>query len=107
MGGFAFDTSDAERPVLPGGRVRLTITPDGLMWLAEHDLSLIPDISKKEIEDKSKANGLAKAIVCVQAFWFCIQCLARLSQGLPITLLELNTFIHALCALLIILALVG
>ena len=35
------------------------------------------------------------------ATWFCVQCLTRLAQGLPISLLELNTFGHALCALLI------
>ena len=35
------------------------------------------------------------------ATWFCIQCLCRLFQGLPISLLELNTFGHAACALLI------
>jgi hypothetical protein len=75
--------------------------PTGLRLLANVDFNLIPDISKEEISDKSKANGLAKSIVCVQAFWFCVQCITRLSQGLPITLLELNTFVHALCALLI------
>jgi hypothetical protein len=101
MGGFAVDQHDAEEPYFPKSLSRLTILPAGLRLLANVDFSLIPDISKEEISDKSKANGLAKSIVCVQAFWFCVQCITRLSQGLPITLLELNTFVHALCALLI------
>jgi hypothetical protein len=101
MGGFAVDQHDAEEPYFPKSLSRLTILPAGLRLLANVDFNLIPDISKEEISDKSKANGLAKSIVCVQAFWFCVQCITRLSQGLPITLLELNTFVHALCALLI------
>jgi hypothetical protein len=59
------------------------------------------NISKKDLQDKSKANGLAKSLVCFQAFWFCVQCLARVAQALPVTLLELNTFAHSTCALLI------
>jgi hypothetical protein len=35
------------------------------------------------------------------ATWFCAQCLARLGQRVGISLLELNTLGHALCALLI------
>jgi len=101
MGGFAVDQRNAEEPYFPRSLSRLTILPTGLRLLANVDLNLIPDISKEEISDKSKANGLAKTVVCVQAFWFCVQCITRLSQGLPITLLELNTFVHALCALLI------
>lgn len=36
-----------------------------------------------------------------EAGWFCIQCLGRLTQGLAISFLELNTFGHALCTLFI------
>lgn len=35
------------------------------------------------------------------ASWFCIQCLARFFQGLSISLLEVNTFGHAICTLFI------
>jgi hypothetical protein len=59
------------------------------------------NISKKDLQDKSKANGLAKSLVCLQAAWFCVQCLARVAQALPVTLLELNTFAHSTCALLV------
>ena len=37
----------------------------------------------------------------MQATWFCIQCITRLTGSLSISLLELNTFAHALCTLLI------
>ena len=65
MGGFAVDQHGAEEPYFPKGLSRLTLSPAGLRLLADVDFSLIPDISKEEISDKSKANGLAKLIVCV------------------------------------------
>ena len=37
----------------------------------------LPNLSEAEIRSKSKANGLAKTIVCVQALWFIAQCLTR------------------------------
>ena len=40
-------------------------------------------------------------LTSVTATWFCAQCLARLGQRLGISLLELNTLGHALCAFLI------
>lgn len=63
--------------------------------------SLVPYISEESIRDKSKASGLAKALVCLQTIWFCFQCITRLAFHLPICLLELNTFAHAICTLFI------
>ncbi|KAK3385864.1 hypothetical protein B0H63DRAFT_523179 [Podospora didyma] len=57
------------------------------------------NISKEDILDKSKRDDIAKTIVCIQTIWFCLQCITRI--GLPITLLEFNTFEHAVCTLLI------
>ena len=101
MGGFAFDTDDSEQKFMPGSRTRLTLTTRALRFLAKHRPDLIPDLSTEEIEDKSKASGLAKTLVCLQASWFCIQCINRLIARLSISLLELNTFGHAICTLLI------
>ena len=36
-----------------------------------------------------------------EAIWFCIQCLSRVGQGLAISLLEFNTFGHAICTILV------
>ena len=101
MGGFAFDTSDAEPNFLPNHRSRLCISVCGLIYIAKKAPELIPDIAEKQIKDKSKADSLSKFIVCLQALWFCVQCITRVSQRKAISLLELNTFVHALCALLI------
>ena len=101
MGGFAFDSSDASEPFLPDSRTRAALTADGLRFLLDHEPDLLPSISKEEIEDKSKADGLKKFLVCVQAGWFCASCVSRLASSLPISLLELNAMGHAACALLI------
>jgi hypothetical protein len=61
---------------------------DGLWW----------DVDPATIQDKSKADNLAKILVVLQLSWMCIQCIARSASGLPMTLLELHTFIHAICA---------
>ena len=101
MGGFAMGNSVAESHFLPAGRTRMILTLDGLRYLARKDSSLVPDLSRAQIEDKSKASNFAKTLVCLQASWFCIQCLSRFGQRLPISLLEINTFAHALCTLII------
>ena len=102
MGGFAFDTSrfPSDGP-LDGHREWITLSPKGLTFLAKNEPDLISNISKQQIEDKSKASDLVKAFAGVQILWFCAQVTTRLASALPITLLELNTFAHCLCALLI------
>lgn len=102
MGGFAFDTS--KHPVierlLHKGHKRATLSQLLLVDLANYMPSLIPDISEAVIKDKSKASKITKTLVCMQATWFCAQCIDRLAAGLLVSLLELNTFGHCLCALL-------
>ncbi|KAF8534253.1 hypothetical protein BDD12DRAFT_431533 [Trichophaea hybrida] len=46
------------------------------------------------IDDKSKADQVAKLLTCFQARWMILQCSARHFQKLPITFLELNTVLH-------------
>lgn len=103
MGGFAFDSSTSPRTFLPPGISHLKVNSDSIALLASVEPKLIPNISAEEITDKSKANSLAKAIVCVQASWFLVQCISRIGQGIGISLLELNTFAHAVSAVLVFL----
>lgn len=77
---------------------RLTLTPEGILRLAQVDL--LPRISKEDVEDRSRADAFAKIVVCTQAVWFIIQCFARVSTKLPLTLLELHTMTHIACALI-------
>ena len=102
MGGFVFelDSTVASALCLPDVEPhRLTITPCGLTVLAQ--CGLLPAISEKDIRDKSKADGLAKTIVCLQAGWMVLQTIVRIAYGLPVSLLEVNAIGHVVCAVLI------
>jgi hypothetical protein len=102
MGGFVFhnysDIPDASGFTLPRNRDRLTLTPLAIQFLAGNEPDLIPDISEAHIKDKSKSTWLTKSLVLAQALWFCLQVITRLAQGLPITVLELNTLAHVFYA---------
>lgn len=82
----------------------LTLSPDGIRLLAElgHLNLLLRHAS--DIEDKNKANSFQKLLVVVQLFWMVLQCIVRKTQKLPISLLEIHTFVHAAFALLMYIA---
>jgi hypothetical protein len=103
MGGLAFeDIAVEELQFMPGDRSRMTLTRESVYWMAEHRPHLLPDVSRKHIEDKSKSGGMGKFLTCWQATYFCAQCVFRLSRQYSISLLELNVFAHALCALMLL-----
>ncbi|KAL6717240.1 hypothetical protein ACLMJK_005155 [Lecanora helva] len=103
MGGFTFSlndlTTDTGASILKTDCKRLTLTAQGVALLA--DCNLLPNIEKGDLDDKSKADGLSKFITCVQAAWLLLQIIGRLVLHLQITLLEINTLGHVLCALII------
>ncbi|KAL8790063.1 MAG: hypothetical protein Q9213_000765 [Squamulea squamosa] len=101
MGGFAFSTEKLDQNILPSPHTRATLTPAGVIFLLSQEPNILPYLSPEQIKDKSKADGLKKTLVCAQATWFCVQCIARTSESLPLSLLELNTVAHALCTLVI------
>ena len=83
MGGIAF-TIPANLPeskrFLPSNTSETWfVSLDGIHFFLKHKSgsNVIPDLSEEEIQSKSKANGLAKSLVCVQALWFIAQCLTR------------------------------
>lgn len=76
---------------------RCTLTPRGILRLAE--LGKLPkSYTSKTVKDKSKASFLAKFLVCFQAVWIIIQVGGRYIADLPVTLLELYTVLHTMCA---------
>lgn len=77
---------------------RLTITPAGALELAR--LRLLEPVPAEVIDDKTKADPITKLLVCIQAGWFIIQSVARVSQGLPLTLIEIHVLTHVSVALL-------
>jgi hypothetical protein len=98
MGGFVFDLDAAFASTLQtskSGPQRLTLTRRGIAQLA--NCGLVPDISRKEIDDKSKADGIAKTLVYLQAGWMLLQVVARTVHAPPITLPEVNTIGYVFC----------
>lgn len=102
MGGFVFDLEEdcpAERDTFTPKHSRLTVTPRGMALLAR--CGFLPKISKEDILDKSKSDNLSKVISVVQALWMLAQIVGRLITDLPVTLLEVNTLAHIMCAMII------
>jgi hypothetical protein len=104
MGGYAFDPAGYADTTFTSDRSRKTLTSQALRIVAQVAPGTIPDPYKEWILDKSKASELVKALASLQAIWFICQVVGRLATGNPISLLELNFALHALCCLLIYMA---
>ena len=81
MGGIAFEISESEsEKFLPSKTKEVWFIGGSAIYnltRLESGREIIPDLSEERIKSKSKANGLAKALVCIQALWFIAQCLTR------------------------------
>ena len=92
MGGFVLDVSP-----LHDYHGTMTLTHHAVLELAKDGLFL--PMKKQSIRDKSKADFLAKGLVLCQVSFLIIQLIARKLQNLPVTLLEIHTSVHVVCAL--------
>ncbi len=84
MGGFAVpigeNLPEHDHFVPPSSRRTWFVSKVGVPFLEEvfgADKQDIHNLKLEEIEAKSKANGLAKALVCFQALWFIATCVTR------------------------------
>jgi hypothetical protein len=91
-GGCVYASKTGEQRVLRG---------NAIANLAVFEPRSLLQLQRVVLQHPGKANAIGKAITCVQAFWFCSQCIARLSGNLAVSLLELNTFAHCISTLLI------
>jgi hypothetical protein len=98
MGGFLIDFGDKDIQ-LSKHAIRLVRSVPSIKFIAKYAPETFRRISKFAIQDKSKANGVVKFLACFQASWFCAQCINRSVERLSISLLELNTTVHTVCAL--------
>ncbi|KAF7971482.1 hypothetical protein HWV62_21004 [Athelia sp. TMB] len=57
------------------------------------DGKLVPPTTEA-LSDRSKGDVLSKGIAILQTIWFVVQCIARLSEHLPITNLEVMTLAY-------------
>ena len=97
MGGLTVDVSDMHNVIKT-----VTLSPHGVLNMARLSPSGWKrfDVSDITIQDKSKADTLAKVLVVLQVSWLFLQCVARASRSMPLTILEVHTLVHAVCAML-------
>ena len=58
-----------------------------------------PKLSTADLEDRSKGDVFVQGAAIVQLTWLVIQMIARGSEGLAISLLEITTLASAVCAI--------
>ncbi|KAH7130723.1 hypothetical protein B0J11DRAFT_259756 [Dendryphion nanum] len=90
MGGFELETLD---------RDPFPITAKQVTWLIENGFVDLPNITQKEIWDKSNADKFSKFLACFQTGFITIEAIVRTAHGLPISPLELCTIALALTSL--------
>jgi hypothetical protein len=73
------------------GEPTAVLDPDILPHLVRMGFIEIPTITEAEIKDRSKGDVMSKCVAILQLVWFIIQFIARYAQGLPVTLLEIDT----------------
>ena len=81
------------------GRTLLSL--DDIEQLVRNKEIEYPIVAREEIQDKSKGDAVTKALVVLQTTWFLLQCVARASQHLALTELELATAAFALLNIVI------
>ena len=85
------------------------VSDDGKKMLSREDIEnlvrnkeiVYPIVSREEILDRSKGDVVTKALVVSQTTWFLLQCVARGSQRLALSELELATAAFALVNIII------
>ena len=110
MGGFVFDTSCNDDAVTTRGSpfessTRTDNTRDvpqfeTVIYIMRYFPHIIPDISEESITDRAESGDLSKVLLVFQIGWFCTNCIARLVQRRPLSLLEVSTISHALSTFL-------
>lgn len=91
MRGFVLHTADS---------TKFPLNASQLHWLVRHRYVEYPEISKRELWDKSKQDTFTKVITAFQVTYLIIQCCARAAQGLAITTVELNALAIVVCSLM-------
>ena len=110
MGGFAFygphgdDKSTIKETLfeISTNPHHTVDVPDfrAVVYIMKHFPNIITDITEECILDRAESSSMSKAVLIVQAAWFCTNCASRFFQHLPLSLLEVSTAAHALCTLL-------
>ena len=91
MCGFEIDVSEYSTQ-----HTRLILTPAGIRACAEQGFFF--ELDPESIKDKNKSDSLAKILVILQVTWIVASSVGRTVVGLPLSLLEIHTMVHVVCA---------
>jgi len=83
----------------PVSSKRATILTQEMLTQLVEDPDFRIRVTEREINDKSKADGVSKIIFVLQTCLFITQCTARGFQGLEITQLELTTVAYSILSI--------
>ncbi|KAI5793541.1 hypothetical protein FPQ18DRAFT_291240, partial [Pyronema domesticum] len=92
MGGLAYEKTDIG--IKDPDHPHVFLTPAGFLRLAKGGCLHPSVLDERSIADRSKTDYLGKLLVCVQALWMVLNCIARKANGLPNTLIEVNVVVH-------------
>ncbi|KAI5820323.1 hypothetical protein BZA77DRAFT_104815 [Pyronema omphalodes] len=102
MGGYAYRRGyDFKIPESDLKFPYVTLTARGFLELARKGVIHPGILDDKAITDRSKADWLAKLLVCVQALWMVFNVIGRKASGLPSTLIELNVIVHVMVMVIV------
>ncbi len=90
MEGFTYDFGRAHTGPRGQPAIRILLVSDLLDVLSSRRAGFYA-ITVKQIDDRSKADTLAKVLTCFQAAYLVVRFLARVGQRLPVTSLEVST----------------
>ncbi|SPQ20904.1 2e0332dd-2639-4ba2-b789-3678d10ef824 [Thermothielavioides terrestris] len=76
-----------------------TLWPGQYAWLLNNGLVSWGEhqawgLSREDIQDKNKADGLVKLTALLQAFWFTLQSVVRVAHGYPLASIETMTLAY-------------
>lgn len=79
---------------------RFTVTPSGFVRLLQEQLITLESLTarKMDIRDKAKSDLVMRILVFTQSVWMVVRCIAQKVDGLPVTVFELHTLVHVVCA---------
>ncbi|KAF8537818.1 hypothetical protein BDD12DRAFT_806637 [Trichophaea hybrida] len=99
MGGFQIDTNRLSKssPQL-SIKGRLALTACGIIALGRAGI-FIP-LDYRTIRFKSQVDVITKTLTIFQVLWMVIEASVRKASGIPLSLLEIHTLVHAFCALI-------
>jgi hypothetical protein len=91
MGGFMLCESGRPIQTLIDGTWESNKDDTRLIWNIEQKVIDPPRITEEDIRDRSKGDAITKTFIVLQTTWFIVQCIARWSQRIPVTELEVVT----------------